>query len=240
MAAADAPRQVTVNFGTLTDNDIAANIGRSMRVSKGRRSTPGFGQQTLIRGAIDALAAISPTRAGLLPSLAAMATTSASIRYMAAPALSVLRGGEFTVAEGVVASAGAAITAGLGAGVYAWIKRPGAELGLYGSVSVGAMTNIGFGVGACVSLMFGAAPAVLGGDSIALEVDIGIDVMTVSGLLYLSAPSVTSVWPPVIGPGYSPQVIGIGFQLTAGMSVLPANYAVSASRTWLRPMASLP
>lgn len=240
MATADAPRQVSVNFGRMTDADIAANIGRSVRITKGRPSAKGFGQQTLIRGAIDALATISPSRAGLLPSLAAMASRTPSINYIAGPALSVLRGGEFTVAEGVVASGGAGITAGLGAGVYAWMKRPGAELGLYGSISVGAMTNIGFGAGACVSLMFGPAPAVLGGESIALEVDIGIDVMTVSGLLYLSAPTVTSVWPPTIGPGYSPQVIGIGFQVTAGMSVLPANYAVSASRTWLRPVTSSP
>jgi hypothetical protein len=240
MASTEAPRQVSVNFGRLTDADIAANIGRSVRVAKGRSSPPGFGQQTLIRGAIEALSTVSPARAGLLPSLATMASRSASINYIAAPALSVLRGGEFTVAEGIVASGGAGLTAGLGAGVYAWMKRPGAELGLYGSISVGAMTNIGFGAGACVSLMFGPAPAVLGGDSIALEVDIGIDVITVSGLLYLSAPTVSSVWPPVIGPGYRPQVIGIGFQVTAGMSVLPANYAVSASRTWLRPVASSP
>ena len=135
MATADAPRQVSVNFGRLTDADIAANIGQSKRVSKGRRSSPGFGQQTLIGAAIDALAAISPARAGLLPSLAAMASaTPASIRYIAAPALSVMRGGEFTVAEGIVASGGVGLTGGLGAGVYAWMKRPGAELGLYGSM----------------------------------------------------------------------------------------------------------
>jgi hypothetical protein len=240
MATTEAPRQVSVNFGRLTDADIAANIGRAVRPAKGRRSAPGFGQQTLIRGAIEALSTISPARAGLLPSLATMASRSASISYIAGPALSVLRGGEFTVAEGFVGSGGAGLTAGLGAGVYAWMKRPGAELGLYGSISVGYMTNIGFGAGACVSLMFGPAPAVLGGDSIALEVDIGIDVITVSGLIYLSAPSVTSVWPPVIGPGYSPQVIGVGFQVTAGMSILPANIAVSASRTWLRPAVTLP
>ena len=135
-----------------------------------------------------------------------------------------------------MASGGAVITAGLGAGVYVWIKRPRPELGLYGSLSVGAMTNIGFGAGGCVPLMFGPAPSVLAGNCIALEVDIGIDIATVSGLIYLSAPTVTSAWPPVVSPGWTPQIIGIDFQLTAGMSVLPANYAVSASRTWIRPV----
>ena len=133
MATAEAPRQVSVNFGRLTDADIAANIGRSVRVIKGRRSTPGFGQETLIRGAIEALSTISPARAGLLPSLATMASRSSTINYIAGPALSVLRGGDFTIAEGIVASGGVGLTSGLGAGVYAWMKRPGTELGLYGS-----------------------------------------------------------------------------------------------------------
>ena len=76
--SAEAPRQVSVNFGRLTDADIAANIGRAQRVTKARRSAPGFGQQTLIGAAIGALSTVSPARAGLLPSLATMASRSAS------------------------------------------------------------------------------------------------------------------------------------------------------------------
>jgi hypothetical protein len=238
MATRDTPRQLTVNFGNLSDAHIAANLSRAKRVQVRQRSAPSFGSETLLTGAISAATAVSPSRTGVLPSMVSLLTPPVpTLRQVMSPLLTVLRTGtDFTVTDGAVASAGAGITAGLGGGVYLWVRRPRPELGLYGSISVGAMTNIGFGAGACVSLLFGAAPSVLAGDCIALEADIGIDVVTVSGLIYLSAPTVTSVWPPVVTPGWTPQVIGIGFQLTAGMSVLPANYAVSASRTWIRPV----
>lgn len=238
MAAQDRPRQFSVNFGTLTDRDIAANLSRAQRVPVRGRSAPSLGSETLLTGAIRAASAVAPSRTGALPSLVSLLSPPfPTLPQVMSPMLTVLRTGtDYTIAEGAVASTGIVMTAGLGAGEYVWVKRPRPEIGLYGSLSLGAMSNVGFGAGACVSFMFGPAPSVLAGDCIALEVDVGVGPATVSGLIYLSAPTVTSVWPPVIAPGWTSQIIGFGFQLTVGMSALPANYAISGSRTWLRPV----
>lgn len=143
---------------------------------------------------------------------------------------------DFTIAAGITGSAGAGVNIGGGAGVYFWNKRPTGEVGLYGSLSAGMITNFAASLGDQLCLMFGPAGTVLRGDSITIGVDIGIGIASVGGILILSAPPVTLGWPPAIGGPWMPEVIGIGMTLTAGVSALPVSYTVMPGRTWIKPL----
>jgi hypothetical protein len=144
---------------------------------------------------------------------------------------------DFTVAVGVTGSAGAGVQVGGGAGIYFWNKRPSGEIGVYGSFSVGMITNAGLSIGDQIALMFGSASSVLAGDSISLGVDIDIGFGSIGGQLILSAPPVSAGWPPTIGlSGWTPEVIGIGLTLTVGISALPVSYSVMPGRTWIKPL----
>ena len=145
---------------------------------------------------------------------------------------------DFTIAVGWTGAAGAGVQFGGGGGVYFWNKKPGGELGTYGSVSIGMVTNVGVSVGGQVCLMFGTAAATLAGDSITLGVEMEAGAVSIGGVLILSAPPVTlGTWPPTIGlSGWTPEVIGIGATLSAGISALPVSFSVSPGRTWIKPV----
>jgi hypothetical protein len=174
---------------------------------------------------------------GRIRSLLALATPPATSFSVlgSIPGLSIASSPHFTVTFGMGASAGAAFTAGAAAGIYYWNKAPYGQLGLYGSISAGIATNAGASFGDYVTYLFGPAASVLAGDSIALSVDVGIGAFTVTGQLILSAPPVT-LWPPSIGGGWTPQIIGIGFGLSVGISVLPVDISVMPGRTWIKPV----
>jgi hypothetical protein len=140
---------------------------------------------------------------------------------------------DFTIAAGFVASAAAGVSAGLGGGVYFWNKRPSGEVGFFGTISIGAITSIGASAGDSLAYLFDAAPTVLAGDIIALEVDVEIPPVTVGGQIFFNAPPV-SIWPPAITGAWVPEIVGVGFQVTAGIGA-PIAIAVTPSRTWIQP-----
>lgn len=149
--------------------------------------------------------------------------------------LPIRRSANFTIAVGLVASAGAGVAAGMGAGIYFWNKSPRGQIGLFGSISVGVITNIGFGAGDSFAYMFDSAPAALAGDAITLEVSVEVGPVSIAGQMFLTAPPVT-LWPPTITGPWVPEIIGVGFTLTAGISVAPVHIAVMPARTWIRPL----
>ncbi|MBV5296692.1 MAG: hypothetical protein ACOYNF_17810 [Rhodoferax sp.] len=226
--------QFSFRFSGFDDALIAANIGRAARVRMPPKGSPGAFEQQALRTAISAASGFSRVarRLSML-----MAPPSAMARVIGSVGSLPIRSPspDFTVTVGLTASAGAAVSVGGGAGIYYWNRLPSGELGLYGSVSVGMISNIGFGVGDAIAFLFGSAPSTLAGDIIALEIDVGIDIFTVGGQVFITAPPVTFV-PLRIGPGWSPEIVGFGLTLTAGMSVLPVNYAITPSRTWIRPL----
>ena len=222
-------------FSGFDDASIAANIGRATRVRvPAGKGSPGTFEQQALRAVISAASPLSRVarRLSML-----MAPPSAIARVVGAMGSLPIRSPspDFTATVGVTASAGAGVSVGGGAGIYYWNRRPSGELGFYGSVSLGVISNIGFGVGDAIAFLFGSAPSTLAGDIIALEVDVGIDILTVGGQVFITAPPVSFV-PLRIGPGWSPEIVGFGLTLTAGMSVLPVNYAITPSRTWIRPI----
>ena len=75
----------------------------------------------------------------------------------------------------------------------------------------------------------------LAGDLIALEVDVEIGPVTVGGQIFLTAPPV-SLWPPALTGIWMPEIVGVGFTVTAGVSALPVSIAVMPSRTWIQPI----
>jgi hypothetical protein len=227
------PGQVTVTFRGFTDQLVAANLPRSVRTQLPRSSPPGPMEERLLRAALGA-AAVGSTRVASLLALIAPTPFTASI-VGAVSSLRIRRTPDFTIAVGYVAQAAAGIAAGLGGGVYYWNKRPSGEVGLYGSVSIGALTNIGFGAGDSFAYLFDAAGTVLAGDLIGLEVDVEIGPVTVGGQLFMTAPPAT-IWPPALTGPWVPEIVGVGFTLTAGISVSPVAIGVMPSRTWIRPI----
>jgi hypothetical protein len=227
------PGQITVTFRGFTDPMVAANLPLSVKTKIPNAKRPGPMEETLLRTGLEA-AALGSTRVASLLSL--IAPPTAMMRIIGAVgSLPIRRTSDFTIAVGYVAQAAAGISAGLGGGVYYWNKRPSGEVGLFGTVSIGAITNIGFGAGDSFAYMFDAAGTVLAGDLIGLEVDVEIGPVTVGGQMFLTAPPVT-LWPPTVTGPWVPEVVGVGFQVTAGISVSPVAIAVSPSRTWIRPI----
>lgn len=227
------PGQITVTFRGFTDENVALNLPRSQRAKLPPRSAPSSIEETLLRTALEAAALASTRIRSLLalmaspPAVASIVGTVSRIRIRRTP--------DFTIAVGYVAQVSAGMSAGLGGGMYYWNKRPRGEIGLYGTVSVGVITNIGFGAGDSFAYLFDAAPTVLAGDIIALEVDVEIGPVTVGGQIFMSAPPVT-LWPPTLTGPWVPEILGVGFQVTAGISVSPLAIAVTPSRTWIRPI----
>ncbi len=227
------PGQITVTFRGFTDPMVAANLPLSVKTKIPNAKRPGPMEETLLRTGLEA-AALGSTRVASLLSL--ITPPTAMMRIIGAVgSLPIRRTSDFTIAVGYVAQAAAGIAAGLGGGVYYWNKRPSGEVGLFGTVSIGAITNIGFGAGDSFAYMFDAAGTVLAGDLIGLEVDVEIGPVTVGGQMFLTAPPVT-LWPPTVTGPWVPEVVGVGFQVTAGISVSPVVIAVMPSRTWIRPI----
>lgn len=230
------PGQTRITFRNFTGLDLSS--GR--RVTRPRYKSPAFGEETLLRGAISALGAVSDV-GKLLGGAAGMATSppgSLSVSGIIPGVRIRVPNPDFTITYGLTASAGASVAVGVGGGVYFWRKASGGEIGLYGSVAAGLITNAGVGAGYALAFLFDAAPTVLAGDCIILSVDVGIDIITVSGQLILNAPPVSLGWPPSITGVWNPEVVGIGFALTAGISALPVNISVMPSRTWTHPVAT--
>ncbi|MFA5120538.1 hypothetical protein [Zavarzinia sp.] len=230
------PGQTRITFRNFTGLDLSS----ARRVTPRRYKAPGFGEETLVRGALSALGGVSSI-GGLLSGAAAAASSPPGSLTVSGiiPGVRIrVPAPDYTMAYGVTAGAGAGVAYGAGAGIYFWRKAAGGEVGLYGSLSVGVVSNIGVGAGGNFAFLFGPAPSMLAGDCITISVEIGIDVITVAGQLILNAPPVSLGMPPAITGAWSPEVIGIGYAVTAGMSALPADISVMPGRTWTRAVAS--
>jgi len=227
------PGQVSVEFRGFTDELLALNLPRAKKITIPRQKPPGPIEESLIRTGVEGLA-LGSTRIRSLLDLLEPPPFSSRIRGLVGR-LPIRRSPDFTIAVGLVASAGIGVGAGVGAGIYFWNKSPRGELGLFGSFSIGMITNAGVGGGDSFAYMFDSAPAALAGDAITLEVSVEIGPLSVAGQLFMSAPPVT-LWPPSLTGPWVPEVIGVGFTLTAGISFLPVHIAVMPTRTWIRPL----
>jgi len=221
--------QTRIAFRNFTGLDLSS--ARRFTVPKYKQ--PAMGEQTLLQGAVAAAALVSNFGKVASATLPAAAPTHSLTTTGTVPGASIRPFRDFTTASG-----GVVVAAGIGQGIYYWNKPTGGEIGLYGSLSLGIMGNIGVGAGIAVAWLFGPAPSVLAGDCIALSVDVGVDVLTFSGQLFLSAPPVSLGMPPSITGAWTPQIIGIGYAITAGFSVLPVSISVMPTRTWTRPVTT--
>jgi hypothetical protein len=227
--------QVNVTFKIFTPIDFSG----AQRLTGPGRTPPSSSQQSVLRAALRAFAAVSSKGPKVQSALALASPPPGTMSVGGTVSGAVIRRPlpDFTVTLGVTAAKGPGIALGLGGGVYFWNKSPGGEVGVYGSVSAGLITNVGAGVGDAVTYLFGPAPSVLAGDSITVSIDVGVDFLTFSGLMILSAPPVSAGWPPTISGAWKPEIIGVGFAMTAGFSVLPVDISVMPGRTWIRPLS---
>ncbi len=231
------PGQISVTFRGFNDQNFAANLPRSVKVKVPQRSAPGSIEESLIKSSLEGVAMVSARRAPTIRSLLALMTPPLAIMSIAGTvgSIPIRRTRDFTITAGFTASAGAYVSVGAGAGVYFWNKAPRGEVGLYGSLSVGLISNIGAGAGDAFAYLFDAAPTVLAGDIIALEVSVEIGPVSVAGQLFMTAPPI-SISPSALTGAWVPEIVGVGFTVTAGVSVLPVSIAVTPSRTWILPI----
>lgn len=223
------PGQVRINFNGFTGLDVT----RGTKVPVARPRPMGTIESAAARASIHAASTVSGSR--ILSDLLSLVTP---------PMGTITLGGtipgirirspypDFTVAWGYSGTAGIIIAATAGGGMYFWNKRPDGEIGLYGSVGAGIISNMAAGVAAQVVFMFGPAPAVLAGDSITLSVDIDIGGGSVGGMIVLAAPP-GGVWPPnpALLRTWIPEITGVGLTLGVGVSALPVTLSVMPSRT---------
>ncbi|HUL08132.1 MAG TPA: hypothetical protein VLV76_17550 [Candidatus Acidoferrum sp.] len=227
------PGQISITFRNFWGLDPA----RFQRTQSPGRSGGSF-QDSVLRGAIGALAGTAK-RGPLLRSALGMITPpfgSISLSGMIPGVTIRSPRPDFTLTAGITAAGGAGVNFGGGAGMYFWNKSPSGEVGLYGGLSVGMITNIGASIGDQLCFLFGPAGTVLAGDSITVAVDVDIVMASVSGMLILSAPPVSLGWPPTLTGPWRPEVIGIGIALSVGISVLPVDISVMPGRTWIKPI----
>jgi hypothetical protein len=230
------PGQIRINFRNFT----ALDLSQARKASIPQASRNSWGEETVLRDGLKGIATISPRRRGTstindLLNIATPPTGSIAVTGTVPGAVIRPRGLDFTVTFGPSASAGAGTALGASGGVYFWNRKPDGEVGLFGSMSIGIISNLGFSVGDAVTYLFGPAPTVLAGDAIVVSVDVGIDVATVSGLLVLNAPPGT-IWPPRVTGTWTPEIIGVGFAVSVGLSALPVDVSVMPSRTWIKPI----
>lgn len=226
--------QIKISFKGFTALDLSS----AQKAVIPRRKPNYPGEETLLKGALEGLALVAPNRGPRIRGLVEMASGTPPRLTVAGgvPGASIMSTlPEWTVTLGLTGSAATGYAVGAGAGVYFWNKRPTGEIGLYGSVSVGMVTNVGASVGDQLAILFGPAPKVLAGDSITVSVDVGVEIFTFSGSLILDAPTV-STWPPKIDGTWTPKIIGIAISITAGFSALPVDISVMPGRTWIQPV----
>jgi hypothetical protein len=209
-----------------------------------------MGEETLLRGGIAALSAAGNAKGRLLEHTLDRCEGGATMTVSGAiPSALIPSSPEYTIAEGVSAGAGAGAGFSGGGGVYFWKKVPGFEFGLYGSLSAGLISNIGASAAFQVAYFFGPAPATLGGDSITLAVSVDVGV-SIGGVLFISAPP-SGLTPPgttslssylstiaASSASWRPQVLGVGYTVGVGVSVLPVDISVMPGRTWTRSAMS--
>jgi len=228
------PGQIKITFKNFTTIDFST--AKKVKLPGKKSSLPG--EETLLRAGVGALAEVSSRKKMWKSALDLASPPPGALSILGSIPSMKIRSGkpDFTLAVGGSLSAGGgAMNVASGAGVYFWNKSPSGEIGLYGSISIGVITNLGVSLGDSIAYLFGKPGDVLAGDSITLSVDIGIDVVTLTGSLILTAPPAT-LWPPAITGAWTPEVIGIGFGLSVGMSALPADISVMPGRTWVKPI----
>lgn len=128
---------------------------------------------------------------------------------------------DWTIALGPSVSAAAGSGAAASGGLYFWNKPPTGEIGLFGSLSVVGCTNIGVSLVAQGTYYFGSAPDCLAGTSLVVGIDVGGKVVTGGGYLVFSTSPAA--------------LIGISFALGIGASILPVDFTVQLSKTWITP-----
>ncbi|MGO9228260.1 MAG: hypothetical protein ACLQKA_03480 [Bryobacteraceae bacterium] len=203
------------------------DLSQARRARLPARQAPAFGEQTALRAGLTAIAAAGRPNSGAIEDLLAAQDASSvpvdlvgGIRGTSRPSSS-----DLTLALGETASAGAVISLSMGGGVYIWI--PKREIGLYGSVGVGLVTNAGFSGGIQVTVLFGPAPVYLGGESLAVGVEFsfpGLKVIGFGGFLLFS-----STW----------ELRGFSYAMTGGLSAFPVDVTVQTSMTGLRPLGRI-
>lgn len=244
------PEPIRIRFNGFRGMDYST----AMPITIPRRRPNSLGEETVLRNGIRALAATgNRTGIGMKSAMDACDEGSALSIMGSIPGVTIRPSREFTVAEGLSGGGGAGLAYSLGAGVYIWSKSPGVEVGLYGSLSMGFVTNIGAGVGVQYAYLFGPAPTVLGGDSITVQVSIDAGPVSVAGFWVLSAPPsglptvvLTSMpslttWRSALSTmtSYTPTLLGVGCGVSMGWSMLPMDISVMPGRTWLVPAVSI-
>ncbi len=256
-------RPLRINFQGFSAVDFSS--ARPLRLPG--RTPPEFGEETIVKTAIASLAASGNRKAKIMSDALDAAASGMPIVFTGTmPGVARIPTVEWTIADSLSITVAAGAAMSLGNGVYFWNKSVGFEVGFFGSVGLGVVTNISASVGDQLAILFGPAPRVLAGDSITVSVDMTCGSATVTGFLIFSAPpggfaailaamARKAMHPPSSPsplfvaspgayllatsiPGYVPVLIGLGIGVSGGPSALPLDISVMPSTTALTPMYS--
>lgn len=213
--------RVRIDLTAVADID-PLDIGRPARISPYR--PPTFGSETALEAVLRAYRALGLAGSSIVGECldfshnpAASTTFVGSIRK--AP---VRPHRDWTLALGPSVSAAAGGGVAASGGLYFWNKSPTGQIGLFGSLSVVSVTNVGVSIVGQATYYFGSAPACLAGTSLVVGVDVGGKVITGGAYLIFSTSPAA--------------LIGISFALGAGASMLPVDFTVQLSKTWIKPL----
>ena len=215
--------RVLINLSAVADID-PLKIGRPATLPPYRHPT--FGSETALETVLGAYCATGMTGAPIIRECLNFShnpgvplTFIGSIRK--AP---VRPHRDWTIALGPSISAAAGGGGAASGGLYFWNKPPTGEIGLFGSLSVVSVTNVGVSLVGQGTYYFGSAPDCLAGMSLVVGVDVGVPGKVITGGAYL----VFSTSPAAL--------IGISFALGVGASMLPVDFTVQLSKTWIKPI----
>ncbi|GGC32652.1 hypothetical protein GCM10011371_20090 [Novosphingobium marinum] len=245
------PENFKIRFRGWTGLDFST----ARKITIPQRKPPSMGEETVLGGAITALSAAGNQKGRIAQQARDRIGAGANLELLGRiPGALMPSVRDYTFTEGLTGGGGAGVAYSLGGGIYMWRKHPGFDIGLYGSISIGLVTNIGGSGGVQIGYLFGPAPSVLAGDSIAISVTVDAGIVSIGGSLLLTAPPggltptpttggisgrVGSMLSALAAAGrYTPQVVGVAYTISAGISVLPIDISVMPGRTWTRSIVS--
>ncbi len=217
--------RITADLRQLDNLDIAAQSSPIKRLPA-RNSVSGT-KQSVLKSAVEFSAMLNSSNGCFLepikvrekpPSVSILLPTTVPVGMFDATAATSY-GEPITLAVGASSSAFAIVGVTSQIGIYG-SNSP--ELGLFGSVGGGWWSNIGFGVGPALTLIFGP-PATFAGVSFGIGCDTRFFMGSIGGQLLFSAPPF--------------KFLGISVGFSIGPSVIPAfDVTIQVSNTRTMPL----
>jgi hypothetical protein len=213
-------KKITINLAQMEDFDPQDRKVPKKKVIMPKPQSQLPGEETLLESAVKIYSELDKPYAKVLgemldftkPPTGKVTTVGKPKGFLVPPP-----GKDITLTLGPSATAGAGVSIGISGGIFFSTASP--HVGLYGSIDYGIVTDIGAAFVGQVMILFGSSTAMLKGPpTILVGVNVaGPKVIAASGFLVYHETS----------PAWT--LVGVGFSLGVGASVLPVSVFVTKS-----------